>query len=96
MALPKVSSSRQHDSFEENAADGGVDRRVNIKNSSSNPIPTQDIYAGKYFDATYPNATTEVFTWYDDISKAALFATITIVYTDSTKRDLLSYDEVLA
>ena len=94
MALPKTQQQREYQNFEENAADGGVDRRVNIK--SSNTIPTQDIFADKYFDATYPNATTEVFTWYTDNTKSVLFATQTIVYTDSTKRNILSFDEVLA
>jgi len=38
-----------------------------------------------YISASYPNATTETYSYYTGGSGGALAATITVVYTDSTK-----------
>jgi len=51
----------------------------------------QNILAGVEFDSisvAYPNATTEIFTYYAGGLSGTLNATVTVVYTDATKEDV--------
>jgi len=64
-----------------------------IKVSGTVTSNSEGILAGVDFDSigvTYPNSTTEVYSYYLGGLSGTLEATVTVIYTDSTKANLLS------
>lgn len=47
-----------------------------------------------YFVATYPNDTTEIFTYKTGGSSGTIVSTVTIVYTDNTKQNISTFTRV--
>lgn len=67
--------------------------------STTNPLPIVNLGAiitdnYDYVGVTYPSGDTEVYTFKSGGSGGTTIATVTIVYTDSTKTDLLSVTKV--
>jgi len=60
MPISKNRQDRDRAAYEENASDGGVDRRVNIKNPSDEPIPVFDSTSGTTVSFTGTATTTPV------------------------------------
>lgn len=70
-----------------------VDDYGQLSLSSQNP---SSIYTlpYDYVAATYPNSTTEVYATYVGGSGGSLQQTVTVVYTDSTKANILNVTRV--
>ncbi len=85
MALPTTAETREFANFADNG-DGTTSRYVNIKGGLGS------LLEGISYDsivASYPNATSEVYEYKTGGVSGTLKATITVVYTSSTK-DLIS------
>lgn len=88
---------RDKAAYTDNAVDQGVDRRVSDSTAHSKLDDIKNnggLLAGiewDYVKVTYPLATTEVYTFRQGGSGGTVQATVTVVYTDSTKVNL---DEV--
>ena len=61
--------------------DGAIQDPIDTLSGLS--LPTYD-----YVSVAYPNATTEIYTFKTGGSGGTTVATVTVVYTDSTKEDL--------
>ena len=94
MAISNNRKDRDRAGFKENAIDGGTDRRtcdITAHAKLDDIITNGSILAGvdwDYVKVTYPNATTETYTFREGGSGGTVQATVTLVYTDSTKEDL--------
>ncbi len=87
MTMSKQWQDREKESFKENPIDQGTDKRVTIQNAEG---IGGGIIAGIRFDkieGSYPNDTTEQYIY--SLSTATV-ATVTVVYTDSSKVDVLT------
>ena len=97
MAITNNRRDREQASFRENPTDQGVDRRVadlDAHTKLDDIVNNGSLLAGiawDYVKATYPNTTTEVYTFRTGGSGGSVVATVTVTYTDATKEDL---DEV--
>ena len=78
-ALPKSDCDREMDKFVENC-DGTTSVKV------TGGIIADLVY--DYVAASYPDSITEIYTFRKGGSGGTLLATVTIVYTDSTKVDI--------
>lgn len=74
-----------------------VDVIAEIDTTGTGPIPTEpitgNILKGVVFDAvgaTYPSPTTEIYTYYIGGLAGALQATLTVIYTSSSKKFVTS------
>ena len=87
MALPNSIKDLEHDKFEENSVDGGVDVRVSLKSPVEVEVqPGGNILSGIEYDevqAAYPSSTIEVYTYKEATVTVAI---VTITYVDTTKR----------
>lgn len=81
MALPAHLNTREHDKFVEI----GGNTAVRISDAGSLVKEAHD-----YIGVTYPNSTTETYTFKSGGSGGTTVATVTVVYTDSTKASLSS------
>lgn len=77
--------------------DVAVNTVSEINNDASNPIPTNPVSGsllqGVVFDAidaSFPNTVTEVYEYYEGGVGGTLNATITVIYTDASKRFITS------
>ena len=63
MSMKENVYDREYDNFEENSGDQGTDRRVNVKNTSADPIPvtTTGATVPKIIEVTAVNSLTEYF-----------------------------------
>lgn len=72
------------------------DQRVD----TTNPLPVDTIFTGlslpvyDYISVAYPVATTEVYTFKTGGAGGSTVATVTVVYTDSTKTNLSTVTKV--
>ncbi len=82
MALSKNTEQLEHDKF------GGDSRpETYVRTSKINSLVTVPY---DYIAATYPTASTEVYTYKSGGSSGTVVGIITVVYTDSTKEVLTS------
>jgi hypothetical protein len=63
------------------------DSNGSVKTITGISIPEYD-----YVSAAYPNATTEVYTYKSGGSSGTTVATLTVIYTDSSKDNLSSVE----
>jgi hypothetical protein len=86
MALPQSQRDREFLNFDDNG-DGTTSRLVKVTGGLGSLLEgiTYD-----YIGATYPSATTEVYTYRLGGSLGTVQATVTVVYTSSSKDTLLS------
>jgi hypothetical protein len=94
MAIPSERLHRDQLAYKENSTEiGAVDRRVNDSDANAKLTGVGGLLHGITYDAvgvTYPTATTEIYSFYTGGLVGALVATITLVYSNSTKADLVS------
>lgn len=81
MALSLSQRDREYQNFEDNG-DGTTSRYVSIKGGLGTFLEGV-VY--DYLAATYPNSTTEIYTYKTGGSGGTTVAVLTVVYTDSTK-----------
>ena len=84
MAFSPATRDRERDKFLEHPS-GETSVRVFTSGG------TGSVVDGVIFDSiqvTYPNATTEVFEYYEGGLAGTLNATVTVTYTDATKEDV--------
>lgn len=94
MALPGTQQHREYQNFKDNG-DGTTSRYVWMVNGggggSSGGLLDGVVY--DFISAAYPNATTEVFTFKNGGLSGATTATVTVVYTDSTKENISTVEK---
>lgn len=86
MALPQSQRDREYNNFSDNG-DGTTSRYVNVVGGLGSLLSGL-VY--DYLSASYPNSTTEVYTYKVGGSVGTTVATITVTYTNSTKDIFLS------
>jgi len=91
MALPGDITDRKYKSFIENEDDQGIDNRVNDVSLNNKLIGVGGVLNSvlyKSISVAYPNTTTEVYSFFEGGLAGTLNATITLVYTNSSKTNL--------
>jgi len=93
MALPNSITDRKFKAFIENSDDQGVDNRVSDVSLNSKLTGVGGLLNGILYDSisvAYPTTTSESYSFYEGGLAGTLKATVNLVYSNSSKSDLVS------
>lgn len=83
MSLPVNRIQREHNKFTEDKDGNVAVRTIPSSGQSINPLAL-------YLERTLTNSVTETYEYYESASKAILYNTVVVVYTDSTLDTILN------